>query len=221
MLDIGWPELMVVAIVLIIVVGPKDLPGMLRTFGKTTGKLREMAGDFRKQFDDALKEADLDEVKSVMDSARKLNPASEIKKQLNPLNKIGQEIKSELDSATKPASSGSAKVMELPDNPTAADFARQAEPVKGPVEETAAPKKAAAAKTASRKPPAARKPATEKTSGTKAASAKKAAPLKNAATRKASTKTTRTTAAASSKNKAPAAKKAAPLKNAATRKAST
>ena len=46
-----------VAVVLIVIVGPKDLPGMLRTFGRTTNKLRAMAGDFRRQFDDALKEA--------------------------------------------------------------------------------------------------------------------------------------------------------------------
>ena len=59
MFDLGWPELLVVALVLIIVVGPKDLPAMLRTFGKTTRKLRSMAGDFRSQFDDALKEAEL------------------------------------------------------------------------------------------------------------------------------------------------------------------
>jgi len=53
MFDIGWPEMLVVAIVLIVIVGPKDLPAMLRTFGRTTSKLRSMAGDFRKQFDEA------------------------------------------------------------------------------------------------------------------------------------------------------------------------
>ena len=63
MFDIGWQEILVIAIVLIVVVGPKDLPRMLRTFGRTTAKMRSMAGDFRRQFDDALKEAELDEVK--------------------------------------------------------------------------------------------------------------------------------------------------------------
>ena len=105
MFDIGWPELMVVAIVLIVVVGPKDLPRMLRTFGKTSSKLRGMAGDFRRQFDDALKEAELDEVKSVIDSARKMDPTADIRKQLNPLNKIGDEIKSSLNAVTKPTAS--------------------------------------------------------------------------------------------------------------------
>ena len=59
MFDIGWPEMLVVAVVLIVVVGPKDLPRMLRAFGRTTSKMRSMAGDFRKQFDEALKEAEL------------------------------------------------------------------------------------------------------------------------------------------------------------------
>ena len=47
MFDIGWTEMLVIAIVMIVVVGPKDLPRMLRTFGRTTAKMRSMAGDFR------------------------------------------------------------------------------------------------------------------------------------------------------------------------------
>ena len=71
---------MVVACVAILVVGPKDLPAMLRTFGKTVGGLRRMAGDFQRQFNDALKEAEqeagLDEVKkatsfTALEDARK------------------------------------------------------------------------------------------------------------------------------------------------------
>lgn len=101
MLDVGWPELLVIAIVLVVVVGPKDLPRMLRSFGKSTAKLRSMANDFRRQFDEALKEAELDEVKSVIDNTRKLDPTSEIRKQLNPINKIGDEIKGSLSEAAK------------------------------------------------------------------------------------------------------------------------
>ena len=91
MLDIGWPELLVVAIVLIVVVGPKDLPGMLRNFANATKKMRRMAGDFRSQFDDALKEAELDDVKDLVNTARDLNPANHLKSALDPLN--GQQPK--------------------------------------------------------------------------------------------------------------------------------
>lgn len=109
MLDIGWPELLVVAIVMIIVVGPKDLPKMLRTFGKTTAKMRSMAGDFRRQFDDALREAELEDLKSIADTARSMNPANEIKKSLNPLNKIGDEIRKDLSDATRAKPAAPAK----------------------------------------------------------------------------------------------------------------
>ena len=102
MFDIGWTEMLVIAVVMIVVVGPKDLPKMLRTFGKTTAKLRSMAGDFQKQFNEALKEAELDDVKKSVDSLRGLNPATEIKKQLNPFEKASSDVRAGLDAAMKP-----------------------------------------------------------------------------------------------------------------------
>lgn len=102
MFDIAWTEMLVIAVVLIVVVGPKELPGMLRTFGKTVTRLRSMANDFRRQFDDALKEADLDDLKNLADDARKLNPAANIKKALNPLETAGNHVRSEIQSAFNP-----------------------------------------------------------------------------------------------------------------------
>jgi sec-independent protein translocase protein TatB len=103
MIDLSWSEILVVAIVLIVVVGPKDLPRLLRSFGKTMSTVRSMAGDFRKQFDEAIKEADLQDLKSLADDARKLNPASEIKKALNPMEQAAKDVRSGLDRAMKPA----------------------------------------------------------------------------------------------------------------------
>jgi sec-independent protein translocase protein TatB len=122
MFDIGWTEMLVIAIVMIVVVGPKDLPKMLRTFGKTTAKLRSMAGDFQKQFNEALKEAELDEVKKSVDSLRGLNPAAEIKKQLNPFEKAAADVRAGLDSAMKPTPSKAAE--------PAAEAVQAAEPLK-------------------------------------------------------------------------------------------
>jgi sec-independent protein translocase protein TatB len=122
MFDIGWTEMLVIAIVMIVVVGPKDLPRMLRTFGKTTAKLRSMAGDFQKQFNEALKEAELDDVKKSVDSLRGLNPAAEIKKQLNPFEKAAADVRAGLDAAMKPTPSKAAE--------PAADALHAAEPLK-------------------------------------------------------------------------------------------
>lgn len=102
MFDIGWTEMLVIAIVMIVVVGPKDLPKMLRTFGRTTAKLRGMATDFQKQFNDALKEAELDDVKKSVHSLRSLNPAAEIRKQLNPFEQAAADVRSGVDAVMKP-----------------------------------------------------------------------------------------------------------------------
>src|SRR6185312_1034889 len=102
MFDIGWSEMLVIAIVMIVVVGPKDLPRMLRTFGKTTAKLRTMAGDFQRQFNEALKEAELDDVKKSVDALRSLNPASTIRKHLNPFEQAAKDVRSGLDTLKSP-----------------------------------------------------------------------------------------------------------------------
>ncbi|TGQ41969.1 Sec-independent protein translocase protein TatB [Mesorhizobium sp. M00.F.Ca.ET.216.01.1.1] len=102
MFEVGWTEMLVIAIVMIVVVGPKDLPNMLRTFGRTTAKLRTMAADFQKQFNEALKEAELDDVKKSVDSLRSLNPTAEIRRQLNPFEQAAAEVRSGVDAVMKP-----------------------------------------------------------------------------------------------------------------------
>src|SRR6476620_7634308 len=66
MFDIGWSELLVIAVVAIIVVGPKELPRLMRTFGHYVGKLRRMAADFQRQFEDAVRDSEIDEVRKAM-----------------------------------------------------------------------------------------------------------------------------------------------------------
>jgi sec-independent protein translocase protein TatB len=66
MFDIGWSELLVIAVVAIIVVGPKDLPRLMRTFGHYVGKLRHMASDFQRQFEEAVRDSEIDEVRKAM-----------------------------------------------------------------------------------------------------------------------------------------------------------
>ena len=70
--------MLVIAIVAILVVGPKDLPGMLRSVGKTIGSLKRMAGDFQRQMSDALDEAELDEIKDL--AKKSMSPLDEANK---------------------------------------------------------------------------------------------------------------------------------------------
>jgi sec-independent protein translocase protein TatB len=82
MFDIGWTELVVIAVVAILVIGPKDLPRAMRTVGKYSGKMRRMARDFQNQFNEALREAELDEVKKEVQSIAKIDPMADLRKDL-------------------------------------------------------------------------------------------------------------------------------------------
>ena len=68
MFQMSWSEVLIVVVVAIVVVGPKDLPRMLRGLGRRMAKLRRMAGEFRSQFDEALRQAELEEVRSSIES---------------------------------------------------------------------------------------------------------------------------------------------------------
>lgn len=183
MFDIGWTEMLVIAIVMIVVVGPKDLPKMLRTFGRTTSKLRAMAGDFRKQFDEALKEAELDEVKDLASDMRKLNPAADIRKALNPMQKAADDVRAGLDAAMNPAKkSETAPAEPIKGGPTA----MPGEPVKVELAAATVPDTTArpdpAALAAPVKSPAASAKATKAKATAKPATPKKA-PAKKASTK--------------------------------------
>jgi sec-independent protein translocase protein TatB len=67
MFDISWGEFLIIGVVALVVIGPKELPGVIRAVGRAMAKLRMMAGEFRSQFDDALREAELHDVKKEFD----------------------------------------------------------------------------------------------------------------------------------------------------------
>jgi sec-independent protein translocase protein TatB len=192
MLDIGWTEILVIAIIMIVVVGPKDLPGMLRTFGRTTSKMRSMAGEFRKQFDDAVKEAELDEVRNLASQARSLNPASQIRKAMSPMEMAAKDVKAGLDGAmkSKPAAPAASDTAAAPDAAVAAEPLKTgATAMPAAADATPAPATAAPAKPAASA--AAAKPVSAKASTPKPAGAAKPAtanPAKPAAKPKAASK---------------------------------
>src|SRR6266853_169034 len=80
MFDIGWSEFVVIAVVALIAIGPKELPGVLRMIGQWMGKARKMAAEFQGQFQEAMREAEMADLKKsfdeVKDAATGLSPSN-------------------------------------------------------------------------------------------------------------------------------------------------
>lgn len=84
MLDIGWPELFLIAVVTIIVVGPKELPRVVRTVSGMIRKVRGLAGEFQSTLDDMAREADLEDIKNEIEQVSKVDMADEFKAAVDP-----------------------------------------------------------------------------------------------------------------------------------------
>jgi sec-independent protein translocase protein TatB len=108
---IGYTEIFVIAVVAIIVIGPKDLPRVLRAFGKTVAKMRGMAREFQGHLDSAMKEAGLDEVKKEISNLKNIDPTapvkkdvvSEAKKQEDDFKKLFGEVPQAPSASPEPA----------------------------------------------------------------------------------------------------------------------
>ncbi len=170
MLDIGWSELLIIAIVMIVVVGPKDLPKMLRAFGKATARMRATANEFKQQFNEALKEAELDDVKTIIDETRKLDPRSKITQVFDPIRSAGEDLRAGLQSTSSMSAATPDKVAEVT-TPVDAGGA----PVPAVAEKAAAPRKTIRKTTPKAEGEAKTKVAPQKASVTKPASKKPAA----------------------------------------------
>ncbi|MCA6109044.1 Sec-independent protein translocase protein TatB [Bradyrhizobium cenepequi] len=96
MFDIGWSELVVVAVVALIAIGPKELPGVLRMVGQWMGKARRMAAEFQGQFQEAMREAEMAELKKGFDDVKEAatgitngNVMTSLQKDVNDALQIG------------------------------------------------------------------------------------------------------------------------------------
>jgi sec-independent protein translocase protein TatB len=90
MFDIGWGELLVIGVVALVAIGPKELPTVLRTLGQWMGKLRRMASEFQGQFQEAMREAEMGDLKKQVDemaaqaqSYANFDPVSDVRKELD------------------------------------------------------------------------------------------------------------------------------------------
>lgn len=92
MFDIGWSEMLVILVVALVVIGPKDLPKVARQVGRWTGKARAMAREFQRSFDDMAREAELEEIKAGLQKMNPVNLEHTIRETIDPDRKLEQAL---------------------------------------------------------------------------------------------------------------------------------
>jgi sec-independent protein translocase protein TatB len=127
MFDIGWSELVVIAVVALIAIGPKELPGVLRMVGQWMGKARKMAAEFQGQFQEAMREAEMadlkksfDEVKDAATSFTGANVMTSLQKDVTDALSIDKPATTPAAAAPDPSVAGDVPVT--PADPTPGTF---------------------------------------------------------------------------------------------------
>jgi sec-independent protein translocase protein TatB len=116
MFDIGWSELVVIAVVALIAIGPKELPGVLRMVGQWMGKARRMASEFQGQFQEAMREAEMADLKKTFDEVKDAATGLGSDNIMTSLQKdVGEALK--IENIEPPA------MPTTPEPPTPATFA--------------------------------------------------------------------------------------------------
>ncbi|HEY2032720.1 MAG TPA: Sec-independent protein translocase protein TatB [Rhizomicrobium sp.] len=83
MFDLSWSHILIFLVVALVVVGPKDMPRLLRMVGQWVGKARAMANEFRKSFDEMARQSELDELRQEIENLRRERPLSELEAEMN------------------------------------------------------------------------------------------------------------------------------------------
>ena len=93
MFDFGWDEMALIAVISLIVIGPKDLPVVLRQMGRMTRKAREMAADFHRGVDDMVRESELDDLKKQVTKVTDVNLLrQEVDKAIDPTGEMAKAM---------------------------------------------------------------------------------------------------------------------------------
>lgn len=127
MFDIGWTEMALIAVVAVVVIGPKELPKVMREIGLWVSRARNMSRAFMMQLEEMSRQAGIDEVRKEAEKLRQLNPAKEIEKAVDPdgvIARQGEELAkigagttlepSRPPSAAEPGSSGEVAASQVP-----------------------------------------------------------------------------------------------------------
>jgi sec-independent protein translocase protein TatB len=130
MLDLAWSELLIIGVVALVAVGPKDLPIVLRTAGRWMGKARSMAREFQSSVDDMIREAELDELRKQVSDVGQINPLAALEKSLEvaayptPVTQEPaetQHAKSQIPEPVEEPQSRQETPSPVSDHPTAAE----------------------------------------------------------------------------------------------------
>jgi sec-independent protein translocase protein TatB len=116
MFDIGWTELLVIAVVAIVVIGPKDLPRAMRFVGQWTGKMKRMAREFQGQFNEAMREAELDTVQRDVEAIGKIDPVADVRKEMA---KVDASLRDAVSAAPKETEAPAPELAIEPATPVA------------------------------------------------------------------------------------------------------
>ena len=159
MFDIGWSELLLIGIVALIAIGPKELPGALRTLGQWMAKIRRMAAEFQGQFQEAMREAEIDQLKKDMDDmAAKAKDYT----QFDPMEDVRRDIEKslgDLPPLDQPGAAASAGPPAVDAQTATLPPAETPQPLPPPAEQPAASTPAAEPALGEAKPAAGRAPA--------------------------------------------------------------
>jgi sec-independent protein translocase protein TatB len=117
MFDIGWSEFVVIAVVALIAIGPKELPGVLRMVGQWMGKARKMAAEFQGQFQEAMREAEMADLKKSFDEVKEAATGFASGNVMTSLEKdVGNALR--IDDIDKPAAAADTPAIDSPVTPT-------------------------------------------------------------------------------------------------------
>src|SRR5205814_6445087 len=91
--DIGWPELMLIGVVALVVIGPKDLPAALRVAGFWVRKARTLSREFQSSVEQMIRDAELDEMRQDLKKATEFDIEKEFHNTIDPKRELGESIK--------------------------------------------------------------------------------------------------------------------------------
>ena len=131
MLDIGWAEMAVIALVALMVIGPKELPHAMRAAAKWMRKARNLAREFQSGIDDMVREAELEDARKAIDSTRSLDLEKTLEDTVDPTGTV-RDAAGDLESAARSNETGTAAPAASGDDGSAA-----AEPGEAPAEPAA------------------------------------------------------------------------------------